>query len=84
MMIVGDMEDVFVPLVDGFLCDPIESLTVINSLMQQIPVSFAETRETDTVLLPAIQAGLEALKVGGDFGVTVEGSNQSFYYGKKC
>ncbi|XP_065218040.1 protein transport protein Sec24C [Planococcus citri] len=62
MMIIGDMEDVFVPLLDGFLCDPLESLTVINSLMQQIPATFAETRETDTVLLPAIQAGLEALK----------------------
>lgn len=63
MMIVGDMEDVFVPLLDGFLCDPIESLPVIESLMQQIPATFAETRETDTILLPAIQAGLEALKV---------------------
>lgn len=63
MMIIGDMEDVFVPLLDGFLCDPAESLTVINSLMQQIPTTFAETKETDTVLLPAIQAGLEALKV---------------------
>ncbi len=63
MMIVGDMEDMFVPLVDGFLCDPIESLDVISILMQQIPNTFAETKETDTLLLPAIQAGLEALKV---------------------
>lgn len=63
MMIVGDMDDMFVPLLDGFLCDPIESLTVISSLMQQIPSMFANTRETDTILLPAIQAGMEALKV---------------------
>lgn len=63
MMIVGDMDDVFVPLVEGFLCDPVESSSVIESLMQQIPATFAETRETDTVLLPAIKAGVEALKV---------------------
>lgn len=63
MMIVGDMEDMFVPLLDGFLCDPMESLTVIDTLMQQIPNSFCDTKETDTLLLPAIQAGLEALKV---------------------
>lgn len=65
MMIVGDMDDMFVPLLDGFLCDPIESLTVINTLLQQIPNSFCDTKETDTLLLPAVQAGLEALKVNG-------------------
>lgn len=65
MMIVGDMDDMFVPLLDGFLCDPTESLTVINTLLQQIPNSFCDTKETDTLLLPAVQAGLEALKVNG-------------------
>lgn len=63
MMIVGDVDDMFVPLVDGFLCDPIESQVVIDSLMQQIPSTFGQTRETDTIMLPAVRAGLEALKV---------------------
>lgn len=62
MMIVGDTDDMFVPLLDGFLCDPIESQTVIASLMRQIPTTFGTTRETDTLLLPAVKAGLEALK----------------------
>ncbi|KAJ9591698.1 hypothetical protein L9F63_001785, partial [Diploptera punctata] len=62
MMVVGDVQDMFMPLLDGFLCDPIESETVIDSLMEQIPAMFADTRETETVLAPAIQAGLEALK----------------------
>lgn len=34
-----------------------------GSLMEQIPSMFAESRETETLLGPAIQAGLEALKV---------------------
>lgn len=64
MLVVGDVSDVFMPLLDGFLCDPEESETVIDSLMTQIPAMFGDTRETETILAPAIQAGLEALKVG--------------------
>ncbi|KAG7207356.1 hypothetical protein KM043_009019 [Ampulex compressa] len=62
MMVVGDIQDVFMPLLDGFLCNIEESETVIDSLMTQIPAMFADTRETETILAPAIQAGLEALK----------------------
>lgn len=63
MLVVGDTNEMFMPLLDGFLVDPIESETVIDSLMEQIPQMFAETRETDTILGPVIQAGMEALKV---------------------
>lgn len=62
MLVVGDIQDVFMPLLDGFLCDVEESETVIDSLMAQIPQMFVDTRETETILAPAIQAGLEALK----------------------
>ncbi|KAJ8982087.1 hypothetical protein NQ317_011085 [Molorchus minor] len=62
MMVVGDVQEMFMPLLDGFLCTPEESGPVIDALMQQIPAMFGDTRETETVLLPAIQAGLEALK----------------------
>lgn len=63
MMVVGDVNEMFMPLLDGFLCDPVESETVIDLLMSEIPRQFADTRETETILYPAIQAGLEALKV---------------------
>lgn len=56
------------PLLDGFLCDPEESSAVIDALMEQIPKMFADTRETETILLPAIQAGLEALKASETTG----------------
>ena len=35
----------------------------LYSLMEQIPLMFGETRETETVLGPVIQAGKEAFKV---------------------
>lgn len=52
----------FMPLLDGFLADPEESEGLIDQLMEQIPIMYGETRETETILMPAIQAGMEALK----------------------
>lgn len=63
MLVVGDVNEMFMPLLDGFLVDPEESASVIDSLMEQIPEMFADTRETETILYPVIQAGMEALKV---------------------
>lgn len=68
MMVVGDVNEMFMPLLDGFLCDPVESETVIDLLMSEIPRQFGDTRETETILYPAIQAGLEALKASGCAG----------------
>ncbi|XP_078055458.1 protein transport protein Sec24C-like isoform X1 [Mustelus asterias] len=62
MMVVSDIADMFVPLLDGFLVNVNESRAVINSLLEQIPEMFGDTRETETVFGPVIQAGLEALK----------------------
>ncbi|KAL6475430.1 hypothetical protein MHYP_G00164700 [Metynnis hypsauchen] len=62
MMVVSDVADMFVPLLDGFLVNVSESRVVIESLLDQIPDMFADTRETETVFGPVIQAGLEALK----------------------
>ena len=33
--------------------------------MEQISIMFAETRETEIVLAPVVQAGLDALQVNG-------------------
>ena len=63
MMTVGDVGDMFVPLVEGFMVNAEESEAVIDALMEQIPAMFGETRETETVLGPVIQAGKEAFKV---------------------
>lgn len=62
MLVVSDMNDMFMPLLDGFLVDVTESEAVIDGLMEQIMQMFADSRETETILGPAIQAGLEALK----------------------
>ncbi|XP_059388651.1 protein transport protein Sec24C-like isoform X2 [Carassius carassius] len=68
MMVVSDVADMFVPLLDGFLVNVSESRVVIESLLDQIPEMFADTRETETVFGPVIQAGLEALKAADCVG----------------
>lgn len=68
MLVVGDTQEMFMPLLDGFLCTPEESELVIDSLMEQIPVMFSETKETEIALLPAVLAGLEALKASDTTG----------------
>ncbi|KAF4084974.1 hypothetical protein AMELA_G00112270 [Ameiurus melas] len=68
MMVVSDVADMFVPLLDGFLVNFSESRVVIQSLLDQIPEMFADTRETETVFGPVIQAGLEALKAADCVG----------------
>uniref|UniRef100_F1KR98 Protein transport protein Sec24C n=1 Tax=Ascaris suum TaxID=6253 RepID=F1KR98_ASCSU len=62
MLVVGDITDVFVPLVDGFLVTVDEAETAIQSLLTEIETMFAETRITETMLGPVIEAGLDALK----------------------
>ena len=39
------------------------NFVVSSSLVEQISIMFAETRETEIVLAPVVQAGLDALKV---------------------
>ncbi|XP_064005948.1 protein transport protein Sec24D isoform X2 [Pogoniulus pusillus] len=62
MMVVSDVEEVFVPLLDGFLVNFQESRSVVISLLNQIPEVFADTNESETIFAPVIQAGVEALK----------------------
>jgi len=63
MITVPDVADMFMPLLTGFLVPRSEAASSIEALMEKIPQIFADTKETDAVLGPAIVAGMEALKV---------------------
>ena len=84
MMVVPDVDEMFMPLLDGFFVKPSEAEEVIDNLMLQvrfyrnfwanlkillwiitlnvlllqIPEMFGRTRETEIVLGPIIQAGI--------------------------
>uniref|UniRef100_A0A8D9ENZ4 Protein transport protein Sec24C n=2 Tax=Cacopsylla melanoneura TaxID=428564 RepID=A0A8D9ENZ4_9HEMI len=65
---VTDVHDMFMPLLDGFLGSVEEAGPALQALMTQLPQLFQDTRQTETLLMPAIQAGLEALKANNTTG----------------
>ncbi|CAH8570203.1 unnamed protein product [Heterobilharzia americana] len=71
MYIVADIEDVFVPAVEGFLIPP--DPVAISSILEMIPTQFCaenavNRQPADSVLGPAIQAGMEALRAASRCG----------------
>uniref|UniRef100_UPI00398E495C protein transport protein Sec24C-like n=1 Tax=Pristiophorus japonicus TaxID=55135 RepID=UPI00398E495C len=62
MVVMTDVSDVAMPLLDGFLVNAKESKAVIDSLLDRIPLLFANSLEVDILFGPVVQAGLEALK----------------------
>ncbi|VDO22276.1 unnamed protein product [Haemonchus placei] len=62
MMVVGDVEDMFVPIVDGLLMPYPQAVQAIRAALAEIPRLFASSRMTETILGPVVQAGLDALQ----------------------
>ncbi|EDV22255.1 uncharacterized protein TRIADDRAFT_29202 [Trichoplax adhaerens] len=62
MLVVADTEDVFIPLLDGFFVKPAEAKSMLQSVAEQIPAMFQNSRHTETVLGQAVKAGFLALK----------------------
>jgi protein transport protein SEC24 len=65
MLVVSDIDDVFVPLYEGFLVDPQESRSVIEGLLDALPNMFQTNRTADPVLGALLLAAEQALKQHG-------------------
>ncbi|KAJ2684261.1 COPII coat Sec23p-Sfb3p heterodimer component [Coemansia sp. RSA 1285] len=65
MMVVPDIQDVFVPINDGFVVDPYESQSVIEGLLDAMPSMFAKNRTAEPVLGAVVQATHDALRSRG-------------------
>jgi len=65
MVVMPDLEDPFLPLSEGLFVDPTKSKTVIADLLQKLPTMFSRMKNTEPALLPALNAGLDALKATG-------------------
>ncbi|KRX90394.1 Protein transport protein Sec24C [Trichinella pseudospiralis] len=62
MMVVNDVQEMFVPMGKGLFVKPSLASQAIDQLMEQIWSLFGENRITEVILGPALQAGVEALK----------------------
>ncbi|GMS95354.1 hypothetical protein PENTCL1PPCAC_17529 [Pristionchus entomophagus] len=68
MMVVSDVDEMFVPIVDGLMLPLSQARPAIRSLLAEIPKLFDGNRVTNTILGPAVQAGLDALKCADRVG----------------
>uniref|UniRef100_A0AAF5CSM4 PDZ domain-containing protein n=1 Tax=Strongyloides stercoralis TaxID=6248 RepID=A0AAF5CSM4_STRER len=62
MSIVSDVNDIFIPYVEGFLVDASEAEGNIEKILNEIPNIFGTSKVTEICFGPIIQAGLYALK----------------------
>ncbi|EGG01243.1 uncharacterized protein MELLADRAFT_50176 [Melampsora larici-populina 98AG31] len=71
MMVVSDLDDMFVPLgSEAMLVDPIESRSIIEALLDLIPVMFGENQIIESALGGPVQAALMSLKrLGGQVNI---------------
>ncbi|KAI8997532.1 Sec23/Sec24 trunk domain-containing protein [Pilobolus umbonatus] len=65
MLVVSDVDDVFIPLQGGIFADPTESKNVICQLLDSLPQMFKDTMRAESVYTAAVKGGLQALKSTG-------------------
>ncbi|KAF8652361.1 hypothetical protein AX16_004391 [Volvariella volvacea WC 439] len=61
MLVVPDIEEVFLPLRNGLFVDPTERRSAIQTLLETLPQRFEETLNVDSALGAALRACLAAL-----------------------
>lgn len=65
MLIVSDIEDVFIPLSDSLLINLKEGKELVQDLLKSMPQMFSKTMETQSALGPALQAAFKLLSPTG-------------------
>ncbi|KAF8609657.1 sec24-like protein [Ceratobasidium sp. AG-I] len=77
MLVVSDIESMFVPLREGLFVDPHASRNLIEGLLDMIPTYFSSPVSGGAVLSAAVQAGLSALLPTGGQIVLFQHSHPS-------
>ncbi|XP_036372894.1 protein transport protein Sec24B-like [Megalops cyprinoides] len=65
MLVVSDIDDIFLPTPDGLLGNLKESKELVQDLLTALPGMFSHTRETHSALGPALQAALKLMSPTG-------------------
>ncbi|KFV88830.1 Protein transport protein Sec24B, partial [Struthio camelus australis] len=65
MLIVSDIDDIFLPTPDSLLVNLHESKELIKDLLSALPNMFTNTRETHSALGPALQAAFKLMSPTG-------------------
>ncbi|KAJ8015533.1 hypothetical protein DPEC_G00027120 [Dallia pectoralis] len=65
MLVVSDIDDIFIPTHDSLLVNLKESKELVRDLLTSLPGMFAQTRETHSALGPALQAAYKLMSPTG-------------------
>ncbi|KAG7462002.1 hypothetical protein MATL_G00197230 [Megalops atlanticus] len=65
MLVVSDIDDVFIPTHDSLLVNLKESKELVRDLLSTLPGMFTHTRETHSALGPALQAAFKLMSPTG-------------------
>ncbi|XP_041075134.1 protein transport protein Sec24B-like isoform X4 [Polyodon spathula] len=65
MLVVSDIDDVFIPTPDSLLVNLKESKELVKDLLNALPSMFTNTRETHSALGPALQAAFKLMSSTG-------------------
>ncbi|KAK7922234.1 hypothetical protein WMY93_009136 [Mugilogobius chulae] len=65
MLVVSDIDDVFIPSHDNLMVSLKESKELVKELLTSLPSMFAHTRETQSALGPALQAAYKLMSPTG-------------------
>ncbi|XP_036915414.1 protein transport protein Sec24A isoform X2 [Sturnira hondurensis] len=65
MLIVSDIEDVFIPMPENLLVNLNESKELVQDLLKTLPQMFTKTLETQSALGPALQAAFKLMSASG-------------------
>ncbi|PWY98802.1 hypothetical protein BCV70DRAFT_201594 [Testicularia cyperi] len=70
MLVVGDIDEPFVPISDGLLADPWESRHLIEGLLDNLPTLFGDNMVGDAALGAAVRGAQAALStIGGQVSI---------------
>ncbi|XP_028661756.1 protein transport protein Sec24B isoform X1 [Erpetoichthys calabaricus] len=65
MLVVSDLDEVFLPTPDGLLVNLKDSKELVKDLLSALPKMFVHTRETHSALGPALQAAFKLMSATG-------------------
>lgn len=66
MLVVPDIENVFIPLADDLLVNLGESRRIVDALLDKLPTMFAHTQQVESAFGPALKAAFSVIKhIGG-------------------
>ena len=82
MLVVSDITDLFLPIPDELLVNLSDSRSVVEALLDSLPEMFANTRNVESAMGPAVEAAYKVMRHIGGKMVVMQSSLPSLGAGR--